>query len=167
MAYQGYLRLPDIRGESRRSGHEDEIEVHGVAWDVAQSPAGRAGRGRTRARADVGPIVLWKRYDASSPYLVLAAMQGRAFDAARLALTGPGEATDPYLQITLENCLVAAYGIVAPPEAELHGGRGDPLPPLERIALDFERIVVRYVERASDGTAGTEHEIAYDIAAGV
>jgi type VI secretion system secreted protein Hcp len=167
MAYQGYMRLTDVRGESRRAGHEGEIEVHGVAWDVAQSPAGRVGRGRTRARADVGPIALWKWYDASSPYLALAAMQGRAFDEARLALIARGERADPFLEITLRNCLIAAYGIVAPPEAELHGDRGDPAPPLERVALDFERIVVRYVERAPDGSAGSEHEIAYDIAAGV
>jgi type VI secretion system secreted protein Hcp len=37
----GYMKLPDIDGESKRaSGHEDEIDIHDVVWKVNASGAG-------------------------------------------------------------------------------------------------------------------------------
>ena len=37
MAFSGYIKVPDIDGESKQAGHEGEIDCWGVSWGAAQS----------------------------------------------------------------------------------------------------------------------------------
>lgn len=162
MPLTGYLKLPDIDGESKAADHEGEIDFHGINWSVAQkAKAARPGSGRARARAIVSPLEVQKFYDASSPYIALAAMQGKAFDEIELSVRqDSGDAHLDYLKITLTNCTLSAY-------AMYNDGIDDPLTEIsERVGISFEKVKVLYTVQADDHSAGDEHEIEYDVAAG-
>ena len=103
-----------------------------------------------------------KFYDAASPYIALAAMQGKSFDEIVIHVRkDSGEAHLDYLRVTLTNCTLKAYDM-------FNDGQDDPLPLIsERVGIKCEKINIRYIVQADDHSAGDEHEIEYDITAGV
>ena len=156
----GYMLVPDVPGESVRADHEDEIDVHSVDWTISQGSAAQVGKGRSQARAQVGAVNVMKFYDASSPYLALACMQGKSFDEIVISVRkDSGEAHLDYLVITLTNVTISSYDMVPTPENSLVIE--------ERVGLTAEKVKILYTVQADDHSAGDEHEIEYDIAAGV
>ena len=60
MGIQGALKIEDIQGESKRADHEDEIDFHGLHWEIKQKKSSNAGRRRRlRGRADVSGVTIW------------------------------------------------------------------------------------------------------------
>lgn len=160
MPLTGYLKVPDVPGESQRVDHEEEIDVHSIEWEIAQAAQAQIGRGRSRARAEISALSMNKMYDAASPYLALACMQGKSFDEIVLMVRkDSGEAHLDYLKITMTNCAISHYSILPTPQ--------DGQQIEEHIGLTFEQVKVVYTVQADDHSAGDEHEIEYDLAAGV
>lgn len=161
MPLTAFLKIDDIAGESQRIEHEGEIDVHGLRWGAELATRSSRTRGRTRARAQVDNLELRKFYDASSPYLLLACMQGRAFPEMTLAVRrDSGEAHLDYLVITMTNVIIADLEMMD--TDDLASGAIE-----ERLAVAFEKVVVKYTIQADDHSPGDEHEIEYDIAAGI
>lgn len=160
MPLTGYLKVPDIDGESLRAEHEDEIDVHAIQWGIAQAASPQVGRGRSQSRAQVAAMSMNKFYDASSPYLALACMQGKSFDEIVLTIRkDSGEAHLDYLIVTMTNCAISSYAIVSTAdESQMIE---------ETIDIVCEKINIKYTIQEDDHSAGAEHEIEYDIAAGV
>ncbi|TCO70532.1 Hcp family type VI secretion system effector [Rhodovulum euryhalinum] len=159
MTLNAYMKVPDIAGESKSAEHEDEIDLYDVNWLMEQESHAQVGSGRTRGRAQINPIYVSKWYDASSPYLALACMQGKSFDEIVIMFRkDSGDAHLDYLQITLSNTTISKYEIVGEYEATKAIS--------EVIGLAAEKIKVKYIIQAEDHSAGDEHEIEYDIAAG-
>ena len=153
----GYLKIDDIPGESRRADHEDEIDVHDIIWGIEQ--AAQVGRGgRARARAEVDDLVCMKEYDAASPYLALAAAQGKVFDEAVVTVRrDSGDAHLDYLTITLTDVLVSEYELLG-----TDPDRGDGVL-VEAVALRAEKVTIRYVVQEDDQSRGDEHEVEIDV----
>lgn len=155
---RAYLKIGDIPGESQRVDHEDEIDVFGLEWKIVTEDAD-AGTTRTRGRAKVTPLKVRKRVDKATPYLALAALNGRVLPEATLAVRkDSGEAHLDYLVITMTNVRVTSYAVASKDGEDV---------PVEEVGFTFEAINYKYVEQADDHSAGDEHEIEYDIAAGV
>lgn len=158
MPLTGFLKIPDIPGESRRADHEGEIDLHAISWGVSRDSTSTPATGRRRGRSEAGPVVLGKSYDASSPYLALAALQGKSFDEVVISFRkDSGEAVLDFLQITLTNVIVSSYDVNGSPE---QNGIED------SVELSFEKINIKYTIQADDHSAGDEHEVEFDIASG-
>ena len=159
MPMTGYMKLPDIAGESRREGHEDEIDIVSIDWNMSQAANMQQGSGRTSSRATVHPVGIAKTYDASSPYIALACMQGKAFDEVVISFRqDSGEAHLDYLVITLTNVVISSYSMNG-------SSMGEEI--TDQLSLAFEKVKVLYTVQADDHSSGDEHEIEYDVAAGV
>lgn len=162
MTFRGFLSIPDIAGESRSADHEDEINIHGLQWKIEQDTAKATGRGRRQSRATVGNFIVTKFTDAASPYLALACLQGKSIPEITIALRkDSGEAHLDYLIITMKNCQIASFDM----DGGAPNGTDDRI--TESVALSFEQITKTYTIQADDHSAGDEHEITFDIAAGV
>ncbi|PWJ16560.1 Hcp family type VI secretion system effector [Jannaschia seohaensis] len=162
MPLTAYLKIDDIQGESQRVDHEDEIDIHDIKWNIEQGSAAQVGRGRARARAFVDALYLRKFTDASSPYLALSCMQGKSFKEMILYVRkDSGEAHLDYYTITMENVTISKFETIGVGENE--GGQVIE----EIVGLVFENVTVKYVVQDDDHNASDEHEITYDIAAGV
>lgn len=162
MAFTGYLKIEDIKGESKRADHEDEIDCFGVEWQVSQASSASVGSGRTRSRATVGDFKCHKWMDAASPYLALACMQGKNFpEMVFMARKDSGEAHLDYLQVTMKNCIISGYSMS---QVTAETATDDMVH--ELLAISFEKITAKYVVQAEDHSAGDEHEVEYDVVAG-
>jgi type VI secretion system secreted protein Hcp len=161
MPISGYVKIEEIKGESKRADHEGEIDVHSIAWTVAQRSSANLGGGRTRGRAEISDITVRKFTDAASPYLAQAAMQGKSLpEIVIMARKDSGDAHLDYLQITLSNAAVSGFrllGSAAGSEEQL---------PEEEVGFTAEKIKMKYIVQADDHSAGDEHEFEYDIVAG-
>ncbi len=162
MAFTGYLKIEDIKGESKRADHEDEIDCFGVQWGVSQASSSAVGSGRTRSRATVSELKCFKWMDASSPYLALACMQGKSLkEVVFMARKDSGDAHLDYLQITMENCIITGFTMG---QSSSESASDDMVH--EEVSISFEKITFKYIMQADDHSAGDEHEIEYDIVAG-
>lgn len=162
MAFIGYMKIDGIDGESKRADHEGEIDLFGVQWGAAQTSSAAVGSGRTRGRAVVQDVTLNKYYDAASPYLALACMQGKSFEEIVIAVRkDSGEAHLDYLIITLTNVIISHYTM---------NGSGpkdtDDDMIVETVGLSCEKVAFKYTVQADDHSAGDEHEVEYNIVAG-
>ncbi|MGJ8650286.1 MAG: Hcp family type VI secretion system effector [Opitutaceae bacterium] len=161
-----YVKIPDIDGESERAGYEGWIEVTGMQQHIYRDTSARTGRGRSRAVAHVEPIDIIKELDKSSPYLTLAVLQGKVFNDIEIHFTSDDDreqGSDVFLKYTLSNVAVVAYEFSADQEFSAN----EESRPRESFSLNFEKIKIVYIEQGDGDSAGAEHEITYDIAAGV
>ncbi|MCK0094143.1 type VI secretion system tube protein Hcp [Yoonia sp. F2084L] len=166
MPLTGYLKIDDIPGESKRADHEGEIDVHDIHWNISQGSSSARGSGRTQSRAQVSSLTCYKEVDASSPYLALACMQGKSIPEATLALRkDSGDAHLDYLTIKMTNCIVTTYEMLNDDADQSEDSDSDVV--TERLALSFESVNMVYTVQADDHSAGDEHEIEFDIVAGV
>lgn len=155
-----YMKIPDVPGESQRAEHEEEIDIHDVQWIIEQASVAQVGRGRSQSRAQVDALKCKKYYDASSPYLALACMQAKSFDEIILSVRkDSGEAHLDYLVITMTNVIISSYHVIG---AGDNGGQMIE----EMFGLSFEEVNINYTVQADDHSAGDEHEVEFDIAAG-
>jgi type VI secretion system secreted protein Hcp len=135
MKIDGFLKVPDITGESVRDGHEDEMEVFSVAFDmVAPHDANSLSR---RGRVSLSTIKFRKHYDIGSVYLKQACFQNKLFDEVVFSArrTIEGETAD-YLVITLEEASVVSYS--------MKPSFSDPDLLEEEIAFAFKKVKLNY-----------------------
>lgn len=117
MKIDGFLKVPDIKGASKRDGHDDEIEIHGMKFNmVAPHDANSLSR---RGRVALGVIKFMKHYDMASPYLQKALFENKLLDevvfSARRTIDGE---TSDYLVITLSDASVVEYDMQPDEENE-------------------------------------------------
>ena len=108
MRIDGFLKVPDITGPSKRDGHEDEIEIHGVDFQmVAPHDPNSLSR---RGRVTLGMMTFTKNYDKASPYLKKALFDNKPLDEVKFSArrTIDGETSD-YLVVTLTDASVVHY----------------------------------------------------------
>jgi type VI secretion system secreted protein Hcp len=108
MKIDGFLKVPDITGASVRDGHEEEIEIHGVEFDMVapHDPNSLSRRGRVA----LGIITFIKHYDKSSPYLKQSLFQNKKLDEVKFSARRTiEEETSDYLVITLTDASVVRY----------------------------------------------------------
>ena len=94
MKIDGFLKVPDIKGPSKRDGHEDEIEVFGLNFEM-KAPHDPNSLSR-RGRVALGTIAFTKHYDMSSPYLEKALFENTLMDEVKFSArrTIEGETKD-------------------------------------------------------------------------
>lgn len=159
--FTGYMKIPEIDGESQRVEHEEWIDIGQLVWKVDQPSNAQVGSGRTQARAIVSGIKVTKIYDASSPYIALSAMQGKSFDEVICQVRrDSGETHLDYLTITMTNCVISGYEILGATEEKSHEI-------YETVEFSFENINIKYIVQDDAHNAGDEHEVEFDVAAGV
>jgi type VI secretion system secreted protein Hcp len=161
MPVSGYIKIEDIKGESKRADHEDEIDFHSLAWHVQQQSSANVGSGRSRGRAQISDITVRQFTDAASPYLALAVMQAKSIpEIVLMTRKDSGDAHLDYLKITLSNAAVSGFRMLeteaADPEQMIE----------EEVSFTAEKVNIVYTVQADDHSAGDEHEVEYDIVAG-
>jgi type VI secretion system secreted protein Hcp len=148
MKIDAFLKVPDIPGESVRDGHEDEMEVFGVEFDmVAPHDANTLSR---RGRVSLSTIKFRKHYDIGTVYLKQACFQNKLFDEVVFSArrTIEGETAD-YLVITLEEASVVSYS--------MKPSFSDPDLLEEVVAFAFKKIIFKYAD---------SHETEMDVHVG-
>lgn len=143
MATDMFLKLGDIKGESRDQSHRDEIDIASWAWGLSQEGSMHAGTGGGAGKVSIANLNLKKALDKSSPNLMMACASGKHYPEARLVVRkAGGPSAVEYLIITLKEVLVCGYDIRTEDDSELLQ---------ESIALNFASVEVSYQAQKADG----------------
>lgn len=144
-AYDLFLKLDGVEGESTYKGHEKWI--HLFSYSTGFDNAGSVGKGGAAAgKATCSPFYATKSVDKSSPPLVAAVMSGQRFQKAQIDVVRTGEFNATFLKYELSDVIVSSLQ-----EAGAGGGADVPQ---ESVAMNFAKLNLTYYTQNSDGKLG-------------
>ena len=155
MAVDMFLKIGDLKGESKDSQHKEEIDVLAWSWGMANSGSAHVGGGAGSGKVAVQDLSFTKYIDKSSPDLMLACCNGKHFPEATLVVRKAGEKPVEYLKIQMKTVLVTSVST---------GGSGGEDRLTENITLNFAKVKVTYTEQTDTGAKGKAPEMMWDIA---
>ncbi len=141
MAFDAFLRISTIPGESTDEKHKDWVEVLRYRLAMRQVSGGERSTGGAAAacRCTHKPLVILKVLDKASPKLALACCNGEHLAEVKLQLCrATGEKT-PYMEYTLQDVIVAQITRGANTDQ-------DQTLPLEEVAFDYGKITWKYTQ---------------------
>ncbi|MFZ1987068.1 MAG: type VI secretion system tube protein Hcp [Desulfatitalea sp.] len=142
MAFDAFVKIDGIDGESTDEKHPDWIEVLDFGLGVKQkvsSTASSAG-GASAGRAEFREIVIKKLVDKSSPGIALACADGTHIDEIILELCRAGTNKIKFMAYRLKNCIVSQV-------ATTGGGNF----PTETVRINFGQIQWVYTQQKRAG----------------
>ena len=155
MARDQFIKLGDLKGESKDKTHKDEIDVLTWSWGVSNSGSAHTGGGAGSGKVHVNDLTFTKLIDKASPNLFLYCCNGKHIDRATLTVRKAGENPLEYLLITVEELIVTSVST---------GGSGGEDRLTENVTLNFARVKVNYKEQTPTGGVGDKPEMGWNIA---
>ena len=151
-AFDYFLRVDGIQGESADSKHKGEIEVLSWSWGETQA-TGSSGSGGGAGRVEMSDLTVVARVSKASPQLLLACASGKHFKSAVLTGRKAGKGQAEFLTFSLSDILVSSYQT---------GGSASVEPPMDSVSLNFAKIQVEYKEQKADGSLGETVKVGWD-----
>jgi type VI secretion system secreted protein Hcp len=143
MATDMFLKLGDIKGESRDQAHRDEIDITRWGWSLSQSGSMHSGTGGGAGKVNMANIAIEKTLDKSTPNLMMACATGKHYPEARIVVRkAGGDSSVEYLVITLKEVMIASYETRAAATSDVL---------TEEISLNFATLEVSYQPQKADG----------------
>ena len=158
MAVDMFLKLDDIKGESRDSKHKDEVDVLAWSWGLSQSGTTHMGGGGGAGKVNVQDLSLTKYVDKSTPNLIMATCNGKHYKEALLTVRKAGDKPLEYIKVTMKEVLISSVST---------GGSGGEDRLTENVTLNFGWFKVEYTPQKSDGTGDAAIEAVWNIAENV
>jgi type VI secretion system secreted protein Hcp len=158
MAMDMFIKIGDLKGESRDKVHKEEIDILAWSWGMSNSGSAHVGGGAGAGKVNVQDISFTKWLDKTSPDLMLACCNGKHFDKAVITVRKAGEQPLEYLIITLEELMITSVST---------GGSGGEDRLTENVTLNFARVKVNYKEQTPTGGVGEKPEMGWNIAENV
>lgn len=159
MAWDAYLKLDGVDGESQRDGHEGEIELISFSFGASNPSSIGIGSGGGTGAVSLTSFNVMKKTDASSVGMFRASCQGMHFPNATVQLYKSG-GKEPllYLQFNFEEVYVDAIS--------WSGAEGGDNVPVESVSFSFGRVEITYTQQNPDGTAGGDFVGSWDVRRG-
>ena len=146
MAFDAFLKLGDIKGESQVKGFENQIQIESFHWGISNTGTTVGGGGTGVGRAAAQDLLLSAGSSNASPELFLACATGEHIDEGLLTLRSAGEQQTTLSTIRLTSVMVASYD---------EAGSDDGARPLDEFALRYQKLEFTYngVKAAFDFSA--------------
>lgn len=154
-----YLKIGDIKGESKERNHKDWIDVDSFYWGITRNATvgtGSGGRG-----AAIGSPLSWTQWlDSSVPQLFSGVATGKRFQDATLDVAA--ETTDAgrivYFQMLFEDVSLTALN--------LNGAGGNSEGVRAAGALVYSKLVMTYWPLDNNGRVGAPITGTWDFSDG-
>ena len=156
MAFDCFLKLEGIEGESKDSGHEGEIELLSINWGANQTGTSGYGGGAGGGKVSMQDITFTKRFDKASPKLMLTCCNGTHIPSSVVTIRKAGGEQQEYMFIKLKDVIVSSVQAGGSSEG------GDDIP-METVNINFGKIEVEYKEQREDGTLGGTVKAHWDV----
>ena len=141
MAFDAFLKLDGVPGESTDDKHKDWIEVLSYSWGVSQPASGSASSGGARSaeRCNHEDFQITKALDKASPKLFLACCNGEHIKEVKFSLNRATGDKQQYMLYVLSDAIVSS---VKP------GGTADAAEtlPIETVRFNYGSIDLTYTE---------------------
>lgn len=155
MAVDMFLKIPEIRGESKDRAYKDGIDVLSWSWGMSQSGSMHMGGGGGSGKVSIQDISVTKFVDSASPNLMKFCSNGKHFPEALLVVRKAGDKALEYIKIKMKKVLVTSIST---------GGSGGEDRLTENVTLNFAEVHLDYVPQNEDGSGAAAIEYAWNIA---
>ncbi|HWL32133.1 MAG TPA: type VI secretion system tube protein Hcp, partial [Gaiellaceae bacterium] len=135
MAFDAFLKLTDIKGESQVKGFEDQIQIESFHWGVAQSGTIGGGGGGGAGIASRQDFLFTAGSSKASPELFIACVTGENIKEGLLTLRSAGQQQATFSTVKLTNVIIAGYD---------QAGSDDGANPMDEFSLRYGRIEFEY-----------------------
>ena len=143
MAFDAFLKLTGIEGESTDAKHKDEIEV--LSWSFGATNASNLGAGGGGAgKATFQDFHVVQRLQSSSAQLFLACASGQHIKEATLTVRKAGSVQQEFLKLRMSDVLVASFQQGGSPD-------GSDSLPTEQVSINYSKIDFDYAKLDSKG----------------
>jgi len=156
-AFQAYLKLDGIAGESTAVAHAGEIDVLSFSFGESNEGVVAYGGGGGAGKAKIQDLQIEKRMDAASLPLYLACLTGKHFPNARLTLAKGADATSIFLTLQLTDVMISSCTA----SGKAQGGDI----PTEQVVLTASKINWEYRPQRPDGTLAPAIKGGWDVKA--
>ena len=160
MAFDAFLKIDGIPGESKDANHKDWSEIISFRQVMAQptsSTAGSAG-GASAGRANLADFVIVKALDKASTKIYEACCKGQHIATVAIELCHTGGAK--YLEIKLNEVIISGV------DSSGNATGADSFP-CETVSFNFAKITWSYTQQArADGSAGGNVTGSWDLLKG-
>jgi len=145
MAFDAFLKIDVIPGESMDKKHKDWIEILSYNFAITQPVSGSRSTGGAASgqRADFSDFTIMKGLDKASNKLLDAAVKGQHIKSIVLELCRATGDKQKYLEYKLEDVLIAGI--------DPSGSSGSDLP-MESVSFNFGKLKSTYT--ILDGATG-------------
>ena len=140
MAFDAFLKLDGIDGESVAKGYEKWIEVSSFSWGCVDIPSTNTGGGAGAGKVQLSDLNFVTNFSKASPALLRACATGEHIKEAQLQVRKAGDRAGAFYKVKFEDILVSSYQT---------GGSSDAFP-TESISLNYARL--SFDEGSSNGT---------------
>lgn len=152
MAVDVFLKLGDIKGESKDAKHAGEIDVLSWSWGLSQPGTPASGGGGGAGKVNFSDFSFTHNVDKASPLLMKACATGQHVKEGTLVTRKAGKGQQEYLIIKMSDILVTA---VQPSSAGDH--------PMESVSMQFAKIDLEYKPQKPNGQLDAGIHFIYDI----
>ena len=152
MAVDTFLKLGDIKGESKDAKHAGEIDVLSWSFGVSQTGTMGTGGGGGAGKANFSDVNIMHAVDKASPVLMTKCAVGEHIKEGTLVSRKAGKGQQEYLIIKMSDIFVTG---VQPSSA------GEQ--PMESVSMQFAKIDLEYKPQKLDGSLDAGIHFVYDI----
>jgi len=145
MAYDVFLDIDGIPGESMDAKYKDKIAVRSFSFGVSQAGSFAHNSGGGAGKADFTAFKFLKHTDSASHLLFLHCANGQHIKQAVLIVRKAGGEQRDFLKVTMTDVLVQSFSTVGDPQ-------GAESQPLEDVTLGFSTIKFSYAKQKQDGS---------------
>jgi type VI secretion system secreted protein Hcp len=146
MAFDIFLKIDGIKGESNDAQHREEIEAESFSWGASQQGTTGAGGGAGVGKASFQDLRVVMSVSRASPQLFLACAQGRHIKTAVLTCRkAGGRDQHDFLRYILSDALVSSYHIE---------GQAEDGVPVDEVSFKYAQLKIEYRPQKVDGSLG-------------
>ena len=143
MAVDMFIKIGDIKGESRDSSHKDEIDVLSWGWGMNQSGTMHLGGGGGAGKVNVQDLTITKWADKATPNLMKICCNGKVMKEAVLTVRKAGEKPLEYVVIKMTDVIITSVSA---------GGTAGEEQLTENVSLNFAKVRYEYQPQKDDGS---------------
>lgn len=148
MAFDAFLEIEGVAGESRRKGFEKKIEIFSFSFGASNPTTIGAGSGGGAGKVSLSSFNVMKKTDASSTALFNACCKGKHFTKGSITLhKAGGDSAVDFVKYQFEELFVSSI--------QWSGSNGGDDTPTESVAFSFGKVEITYTPQNADGSKGT------------
>ena len=157
MAFDTYLDLKGVEGETTAAGYEKKIEILSFSWGAsAPATVGPGKDGIAAGRVSLSSFNIMKKTEKSSARLFKACCNGEHFDTALVSMrkaTGEG-GQKPFLTYKFTNVMVESI--------QWSGSGGGDDTPTESVSFAYAKVEIEYFMQDDKGSMKTAGQASWD-----
>jgi len=154
MAFDCFLKLDGIPGESADSKHKGEIDVMSYSFGATQTGSFAYGGGGGSGKVQFQDFHFVMKMSKATPKLFLCCANGEHIKSAVLTVRKAGKEQQEFYNVKFTDVLVSSYTTGA-------SGGGDEVP-TEQISFNFTKMEMEYKEQKQDGSLAGGIKAHYD-----